>query len=251
MTERSPISVVILTWNDGKVLELALRSALSSESVDVEVVVVDNGSEPPAVVDDDQRVQLIRSAINLGVSKGRNLAVRSSTGRLVCFLDSDAELEPRTLATLADAVESAPDIALAGPVFRDQEPEESGGRAPTLTRKLARLLGRTTLYEQVDRSGGERWDVDFVIGACQLFRRDAFDAVGGLDERWFYGPEDVDFCLRLRERGARIVQCGDARCRHPPRRRNRKILTVRGVRHAFAVSGFLWRHRRFQRRLLP
>ena len=65
---------------------------------------------------------------------------------------------------------------------------------------------------------------------------DAFDAVGGLDERWFYGPEDVDFCLRLREGGARIVQCGDASCRHPPRRRNRKILTMRGLRHAYRGS---------------
>ena len=130
MSECSPISVVILTWNDGAVLDIALKSALASESVDVEIVVVDNGSEPPAVVDTDPHVRLVRSAVNLGVSKGRNLGVRSGTGHLVCFLDSDAELEPRTLATLADAVESSPDIALAGPVFRDQEPEESGGRAP-------------------------------------------------------------------------------------------------------------------------
>ena len=95
------------------------------------------------------------------------------------------------------------------------------------------------------RATGEAatWSVDFAIGACQLMRRVAFEGVGGLDESYFYGPEDVDFCLRLRDAGWEIVQAGDARCIHPPRRRNRKVLTRRGVAHGWAVVRHLARHR--------
>ena len=76
--------------------------------------------------------------------------------------------------------------------------------------------------------------------------RSAFDQVAGLDETYFYGPEDVDFCLRLRERGWRIVQLEAALVHHPPRRRNRRLFTRRGMRHARAVCRHLWRHRRFK-----
>jgi GT2 family glycosyltransferase len=166
----------------------------------------------------------------------------------VCFLDSDARLGPLALARLAAPVLAEPDVALAGPVFAGQPPEASGGRAPTVRRKLARMLNLSGVYEPVDRPPGSSWwDVDFVIGACQVFRRVAFDAVGGLDERYFYGPEDIDFCLRLRERGWRVVQVAGAEVEHPPRRRNKRFLSLGAFRHGLAVARHQWRHRHHAR----
>lgn len=243
---RVPIDVVIITWNDGPLLDVAVGSALASEDVDVSVFVVDNGSEPPAAAADDPRVRLVRSDVNLGVSKGRNVGVREGCNELVCILDSDAALHPDTLTGLANALLESDDVGLVGPVFRGQNPEDSGGAAPTLSLKLARALRHTASYRTTRREGDVRWDVDFVIGACQLFRRSAYEAVGGIDERWFYGPEDADFCMRIKDAGWRVVQCGDVVCDHPPRRRNRQLLTRRGLAHAKAVIGFLWRHRAFQ-----
>ena len=56
-----------------------------------------------------------------------------------------------------------------------------------------------------------------MIGACQLFRRQTFYFVGGLDEWYFYGPEDVDFCLRIREAGLRVAADHQRRLRAPAR----------------------------------
>jgi hypothetical protein len=240
------IDVVIITWNDGSLLHTAIESVLCSDGVDVKIYVVDNGSAPPASVPDDHRIHLIRSDENLGVSKGRNVGVRAGDGSFVCLLDSDAALHPETLAGLRDALIESDDIGLVGPVFAGQEPEESGGAAPTLSRKVARVFGRTSSYESTRQPDQARWDVDFVIGACQLFRRRAYDDVGGIDERWFYGPEDADFCMRMRNAGWSVRQCGDVVCDHPPRRRNRKLLTRRGIAHAKAVAEFLWRHRSYR-----
>lgn len=241
------VDVVVLTWNDGELLERAVESALASEEVDVGLIVVDNGSDPLAAVPCDRGVTLIRNPANVGVAPGRNQGAAVATAPYVCFLDSDARLLPGTLARLVEALEASPDVAVAAPVFRGQPPEASAGRAPTLTVKALRVLGLRHTYRPVPHRG-PAWDVDFAIGACQLVRRERFEAVGGFDQSYFYGPEDVDLCLRLRGAGSKVVQVGPAECDHPPRRRNRGLLTRRGISHARAVVRHLWRHRGFERR---
>src|SRR5262249_52089584 len=198
------------------------------------IVVVDNGSdEVPAL---PGHIELLRNATNRGVAAARNQGVAAGDAPYVLLLDSDAELEPGCLGALVDVLERDPSIGLAAPVFTDQAPEASGGRAPSIGRKLARGLGLTATYRGVTRHRSERhWDVQFTIGACQLVRRAAWDEVGGLDERYFYGPEDLDFCLRLRAAGHRVVQVAGAGCFHPPRRRHRRVFTRGGLRHPRAV----------------
>lgn len=241
MTPR--IDVVILSWNDGPLVNDAVESALGSVGVDVQVLVVDNGSVPALrVASNDDRVRVIRNDENRGVAGGRNQGVHATEAGTVCFLDSDARLEPQCLAMLAVAL-SDPDVAVAVPVFTGQSPQDSAGRAPTLTRKLLRLFNLRSSYAGSAPDTAAAWDVDFGIGACQVFRRSAFDAVGGLDESYLFGPEDVDFCLRVRKLGSRVVQVRDALCDHPARRGHRALFTRRGIAHAVAVSRHLWRHR--------
>lgn len=237
------VDVVVLTWNDGPLLEAAVVSALASEGVDVRVIVVDNGSDPPAEVPrDDEKVTLLRNLANRGVAPGRNQGAAAGDSPYILFLDSDARLQPSTLRRLLEPMEAEPGVALAAPVFRGQAPEASAGRAPSLTDKALRVLDLRSVYRPM-ASDGPWWDVDFAIGACQLVRRAAFEAAGGFDESYFYGPEDVDLCLRLKEQGARVVQARHAECDHPPRRRNRKLFTRRGLQHGWAVTRHLWRHR--------
>lgn len=257
MTPRPLVDVVVLTWNDGELLGAAVDSALASEGVEVRVHVIDNGSEPRATVRPDPRVTLARNDANRGVAPARNQGAAAGRAPYILFLDSDARLRPGTLGALVGPLEASSAVALTAPVFAGQAPEQSAGRAPSLADKARRLLDLRSDYRPMrpaDRGpgtadAGSSWEVDFAIGACQLVRRVAFDALGGFDESYFYGPEDVDLCLRLRESGFRVVQVGAAECEHPPRRRNRRLATKRGVQHASAVVRHLWRHRRFHRRV--
>jgi N-acetylglucosaminyl-diphospho-decaprenol L-rhamnosyltransferase len=235
---------VILTWNDGPLLGDAVASVLQQADVGVAVTVVDNGSTPPAVVA-APRVRVIRSETNLGVGGGRNLGVRAGTAPYVCVLDSDARLHPCALARLVEPLVGDDTIGLSAPVFSGQRPEASGGRAPTMRRKLWRGLNRTDFYATTPGQGaGPWWEVEFAIGACQLFRRDAFDTVGGLDTSARFGPEDVDFCLRLRGASWRVVQVDGPICDHPPRRAFRGVWTRRGMAHVAAFARYWWRQRR-------
>lgn len=242
-----PVDVVILTWNDGELLLAAAESVWGSEGVATRLTIVDNGSDPPAALSGGAVEHQLRSPRNLGVSVGRTLGVAAGTAPTVCFLDSDARLLPSTLRRLVARLEGDPSIGLVAPVFDGQNPVESGGRAPTLATKLLRGLNRRNWYQPGTPGPDGLIDVDFAIGACQVFRRAAWEEVGGLDTSYFYGPEDVDFCLRLKGAGWRIVQDPDAVCHHPPRRRYKNVMSRRGALHAWAVMRHLWRHRRFGR----
>ena len=248
MTDAPRIDVVILAWNDADVLPAAVASALDSVGVSPRVVVVDNGSEPPVPPHDDDRVTVVRSPDNLGVPAGRNLGMRHGEAEWACFLDSDARLEPTCLVRLVEPLRDDPSVGLAAPVYRDQLPSASAGLAPTLSDKVLRMTGRRDTYRADEPpAGAPWWEVDFAIGACQLIRRAAFDRVGGLDGRYRFGPEDVDFCLRLWQHGYRVVQVAAASCFHPARRGHRNVFSVRGVRHVAALLPHLWKHRHFRR----
>jgi len=238
------VDVVVLTWNDPDLANVAITSALQSQEVRVNVIVVDNGSAPPFSWNGDHAVTVIRNESNRGVAPARNQGARIGSSQFVCLLDSDARLHNGGLAALLAPFDDDGRIGLTAPTFSGQAPEASAGRAPTLLRKVRRGFDDAALYEATTHPPGARWwDVEFAIGACQVFRRAAFDDVGGLDDAIFYGPEDVDFCLRLRAQGWRIVQLADAVCDHPPRRRNRRLVSRRGADHALALAKHYWRHR--------
>jgi len=247
MTLATRVDVVILTWNDGALLRTAVDSALAQRDVDVHVIVIDNASDPPASVE-DPAVELIRNAENLGVGGGRNVGARAGRAPFICFLDSDARLHPGALARLLEPMVNNPQVALTAPVFDGQRPEASAGVAPTIGDKVRRALNRTDVYRTTpDQGVGSWWDVDFAIGACQLVRRSAYETVGGLDDSARFGPEDVDFCLRLRNQSLRVVQVDRVGCDHPPRRAFRGVMTAKGLQHGRAVMRYLWQTRRVRR----
>lgn len=238
------IDVVVLCWNDVADATRAVESALASQGVNVRVFVVDNGSEPafkPA--NRDPRVEVLRSDTNLGVGGGRNLGAVAGSRPFICFLDSDAVLEPSCLRRLVDSVQADPRCGLAAPVFIGQSPEVGAGRAPTLFRKILRGLGLTDQYGSMRPSGDVAWwSVEFAIGACQLVRRSPYTEVGGIDAAFEFGPEDVDFCLRLRRAGWACIQVRDAHCDHVARRSSRRLLSRRGARHLRSLLAHYYRH---------
>jgi GT2 family glycosyltransferase len=239
----STVDVVILTWNDGDLLGRAIDSVLQSDGLEPTVIVVDNGSDPAAEV--PPGTHLLRNESNVGVAAGRNQGIAAGSAPIVCLLDSDAELAPSALRRLVDELATT-GADLVVPVFDGQEPAASAGLAPTLGRKVLRMTGRTASYEQAPNGdvASSSWPVEFGIGACQVFHRECWEAVGGIDESFFYGPEDVDFCLRLIDAGGEIRQVAGAPVVHPPRRRHRKPINRAGLRHAAAVARYTLRHRR-------
>lgn len=247
------VSIVILTWNSRALLEDCLAALPAATApLPIEVIVVDNGSRDGTAEWLAARSDLvtITNATNRGVAPARNQGLRRARGELVALLDVDTVAAPRSFATLVARLHSAPDVGLVGPKLVDPDGalQYSCRRFPTLVDKVLRRLPSRLGRAVVDDVELRWWDhagvreVDYVIGACQVIRKAALDEVGLLDERIFYGPEDVDLCLRMHRAGWRVEYVPEAVVMHLERRVTRTLLSALTARHVYGLGYFFWKH---------
>jgi GT2 family glycosyltransferase len=248
-------SIVILTWNSTDLLRACLQSlpqALTAYSS--EVVVVDNGSRgytPASLRLEFPWMQLLVNRENCGVAPGRNQGIRVTQGEYVILLDDDTVVEPSAFDRLIAYMESQPRVGLCAPKLVDAEGQLhlTCRLYPTLWDKLARQIPLSYAQQLRRETEMTDWDhnssrtVDYVIGACQVIRRVALLSVGLLDERIFYGPEDVDFCIRLRRAGWQIIYNPDVVVVHKERRVARSFFSRLSWKHAWGIGYYFWKHR--------
>ncbi len=257
MSDTPGYAVVLLTWNSRRHVEACLRSLPGAADRPVQVIVVDNGS-----TDGTQEMvrafapsaELIQNDRNRGVAPARNQGLEAVRAPYGVLLDVDTIVEPGALGQLLDHLDAEPDVALCGSrlVLTDGSTQPSCQRFPTLRDKLVRQLPRRMgagLLGDVElrdwNHEGVR-DVDYVVGACQAIRMSLLREVGWLDDAIFYGPEDVDLCLRFQLRGYRVSYVGDAVVRHECQRVTRHRFDalawrhLAGLLHYYRKHGYLW-----------
>ncbi|MGH9139053.1 MAG: glycosyltransferase family 2 protein [Acidimicrobiales bacterium] len=191
------VSVVIPTRDRAALLVRTLRSVFAQRDVEVEVVVVDDGSRDDisAVVRGagDGRVRLLRQERSQGVSAARNRGIDVSTGSWVAFLDDDDLWSPDKLRAQLDAAEAGGSRwSIAGTVNVDSDLRITGGGPPPSADEIARNLPlRNTV----------------VAGASNVIVRcDLLDRAGRFDASLRH-MADWDLWLRLGRAGAPAVVC--------------------------------------------
>ncbi|MDR7545120.1 MAG: glycosyltransferase [Armatimonadota bacterium] len=259
------VSVVVLTWNSSRNVGRAL-AALSQEchGLAAEVIVVDNGSTDDSlavVAASAPQARVVRNTRNLGVAPARNQGMRQARGRYVLLLDSDTEMMPGSLRAMVEFLDARPEVAVVGPklVYPDGTLQFSCRRFPTVPGKLFRLLPlawRRALpwvadEELMGLDHSIAQPVDYVIGACQLIRRSVSEALGGLDDRIFYGPEDVDFCLRAWKAGWEVWYLPGAVVIHSEQRVTRRRPGMLTWHHGRALVYYFAKHRYVWKRPVP
>lgn len=247
-------SVIILTWNSQKVVDACLSSLRQGLRVySCEVIVIDNGSHDQTVAILQERypwVQLVRNRVNRGVAPARNQGIRLAQGEYIIILDDDTVTQPGALDCLVAYMEAHKEVGLCGPQLLDCNGDchLSCRVFPTLSYKLLRRLPLpfarklTRAVEMADWDHASIREVDYMIGACQVIRSAALAEVGLLDERIFYGPEDVDLCLRLQKAGWRVIYNPEAVVRHVERRVTRSLFSFLGYQHLRGLLYYFWKH---------
>lgn len=246
----SHISVVILTWNSVGKIESCLEALGQEARVHDEIIVVDNGSKDQTQTVLATRfpsVRVVENITNQGVARARNQGLMMAQGEYVLVLDDDTIIQPEAIARMVSVLDTHPTVGMCGPQLLDvaRWPIEIGLRFPTISDKV-RSWRKSSL--QNDRALGSGTfdrvrEVDYVVGACQLVRRAALDEIGGYDEHIFYGPEDIDLCLRLRRAGWQVVCQPAAQVIHAEQRIARSILSRIGWKHMSGLLHYFWKHR--------
>ncbi len=231
------ISFIILSWNSARFLKgclSTLQADLKDTKLSFEVLLVDNGSKDDSCQilerfrNEGYPLLVIPLGHNTGTTFSRNIGLRMAKGRYICVLDSDIEFcQKNTLESLIAILEKDPITGLVAPQLKypSGNYQKTFDQFPTLTNKLKRLffLRRMERMEGLRKVENQNQvEVDYVISAFWLFRREMLTAVGLLDEKIFYAPEDVDFCLRIWLSGFRVLFCGDVQAIHLAQEISRK-----------------------------
>lgn len=206
------VSVVILAYGDEPWLVESVESALASQDIDVEVLIVDNGARASveAVRGLDPRIRIISPGRNTGFAGGVNLGVSQSTGQVICMLNSDAFVDPGCIARLASRVTERDGIAGAVILLAD-EPDtinSAGNPLHVLGLSWAGLMGRPRAEAPPEG------DLASASGACMAMTRRHWDRMGGFPEEYFAYHEDLDLCWRTRQLGLPVTVLADASCWH-------------------------------------
>ncbi len=255
MVNHLSLSIVIITYNGATLVDRLMSSLmiLLDNNNDIEVVIVDNSSTDSTTDILNKwhqklgnQLKIICAERNLGVAGGRSLGVSHATGKLILFLDNDTIVTQEAILQLTSYIESHPNCGVVAPALRSPQGElqESAKPFPGIVAKLRNILCGNK--QNIVNDGNE--DVlhpYYVIGACQLFRRSTYDQIGGLDTRIFYGPEDADFCERIRQTGLTVDYLQNVTIIHEwQRATRRKLFSKLSFKHLQGLILFYIKHRR-------
>jgi GT2 family glycosyltransferase len=211
------VAVLIVNWNGGELLTHCLESVRQQRRAPDHIVVVDNGSSDDSLKRAEQLlrgVELIQLPSNVGFARANNIAARAARQfDALALLNPDAVADPEWLSALVSAAEREPMTAsFASQMLLASTPQYLDGAGDSY-----HVSGRAWRNgHRVSSTGWPAADVE-VFGPCAaaaLYRREAFDEVGGFDEQYFCYFEDVDLAFRLRLRGYRCVYVHSAVVRH-------------------------------------
>ena len=221
------LDIVIVSFNARADLERCLHSLRAAPpAIHHRVIVVDNASidgSVEAVREGWPGVHIIELPRNAGFAAANNVGIRAGNGDLVLLLNSDTIVPAGAVDTLVARLLRDPAVVAAGPRLVDGEGRAEWSFGGMLTpRNEAQRLVLSALHARgapgvsglIDRATRRESYPDWVTGACLLVRRDAAEAAGLLDERYFMYEEDVDFCAALRAQGGRILFTPDAEVVH-------------------------------------
>ncbi len=213
------LSIVIICWNDRKVIEDCLRSIFDgTHATEFEVIVSDNGSTDGSIELIKKQfpsVRMIENGANLGFARGNNVGIREAQGEYVLILNPDTIVGEGSLDRWIEFADAHPEAGGFGcRVFNaDGTHQQSARPFHTLLREWVRALGLQPLTRLVPRfadtyapwHGETERQIDWQSGCCVMFRRDLLQELHGFDEQFFYHFEEVDLCKRVWNTGHPIL----------------------------------------------
>lgn len=207
------LSSVVLSFNSERYIEVCVRgffSACDAASVSCELFLIENGSADASVqiirrLEDEfaKNIKVLYLKKNIGTTQSRNLALSLLKGDFVLILDSDAYINSNALKAMLFYLLANSRVGLVAPklIYSSGAFQLSVDSFPTFMRKIKRLFFLDEIARETAILTGK---VDYAVSACWLMRREVLDKVGLMDERIYYSPEDVDYCIRIWKSGYEV-----------------------------------------------
>lgn len=225
------LSIIIINYNTKNLTLDCLQSIYTNPPIgyNFEVFVVDNAStdgSPEAIAREFPQVQLITNKENLGFAAANNQAIKPARGKYILLLNSDTIVVNECLQIMLDFMENNPEVGAAGckVVLPNGGLDKACKRSfPTPENSFYHAVGLSKLFPSSKRFGAYNCtyldedkvsEVDCLVGAFMMVRREVIEQVGMLDEKYFMYGEDIDWCYRIKKAGWKIVYYPKAKIVH-------------------------------------
>ena len=223
------LSIVIICWNDLKVIVPCLESIFKqTTNLQFEVIVTDNGSADGSVAyirKHFPNVRVVENGANLGFSKGNNAGIRVAHGEYILILNPDTVILDRALEKLVEFADEHPEAGAFGCRVLNPDGSYQNPARPLpsvygylIAALYMRWLGRISDLFDSDLyqgwNGQSERTIGFQSGCCVLLRGALLKRLGGFDERFFYHFEESDLCCRVWEAGSTVRFYPDAKIIH-------------------------------------
>jgi GT2 family glycosyltransferase len=213
-----------VSWNSKEYLLPCIASIFeTTKRIPTEVIVIDNHSSDgsgPEVKKTFPGVHLILNEKNSGFARATNQGLKESQGRYVLLLNPDTRMKEGAIERLLSFMETHSKVGVSGGQLlnRDGSKQNSIANFPSLATEL---LNKSLLrwmfpkkFPGKERNSLEPIEVDSVIGACMIVRRDAMERAGFLDEDYFLFLEETDWCYRMKNAGWKVYHLPQAEAYH-------------------------------------
>ncbi len=241
------VSVVVANWDRRELLHACLRSLQSQTHRNLEIIVVDNGSQdgsPEVVAAEFPGARLIRNPENCGCCVANNQGIAAARGRYVALINNDAEADSRWIEELLGAFRQGEDVGMAASKILVWESRGTIDKAGHLIYWDGQNRGRGTgeadwgQYDQIEETA---WP----DGCAAIYRKDMLEALGGFDEDFFACADDAELGLRARLAGWRCLYVPGALVFHHPRSTlgrfsTQRVILVERNRLWLAAKLFPW-----------
>jgi len=218
------LSVIIVNYNVCHFLKLCLQSVeKSSKNLAVEIIVVDNNSSDGScemILRDYPEIILIQNKKNLGFAKANNQGVAESNGKYVLILNPDTFVTENTFDKIIAFAKEKVNVGAIGVQLIDGTGTflpESKRKIPTPKVALNKFIsrkGHKSLYYYSQLNSDENGEVDILVGAFMLVKKDTYLKVGMFDEDYFMYGEDIDLSYKFLKNGYKNYYFGKTKVVH-------------------------------------
>ncbi len=216
------LTISIVNYNAGDYLIRCLKSIEKvADEVSLKIVVVDNDSKDDSISrarKEFKNVEYILNKDNVGFGKAHNQVLKKLDTEYVLILNPDSEVVKGTLKYMIKFMDENSEVGVSSSKLEKEDgsidiASHRGFPTPWASFKYY-FLKDDSLYHLTDRDMTKAHEVDAIVGAFFLTRKSVLEKVGLFDEDYFMYAEDIDLCLRIKEKGFRVMYVPEVKILH-------------------------------------
>lgn len=228
------VSIIIAGYKNARLVRQTLKGIRRvAPALSYEIILSENDPDRATAkmaAAEFPEVKIVDNGANLGFGEAMNRGIKDAQGRYVCVFNPDIVVMPGAFEELVSYLDAHPKVGIVGPqlhnpdgtlqhsCYRFMEPKTVLYRRLPFVRRFAAVRRHLDAYVMADWDHANTRNVDYLLGAVMLVRREALDQVGGFDPAYFMYFEDQDLCRRFWKAGWNVTYHPKARLIHYHRR---------------------------------